>query len=189
MWRIAAVIGVCLGLAGCAGGSPYEQNQVAEGKTHIGEYRWIKFDKDICIDPGQSYNEKDCIKAKLGDRIQLLNVVYVNSRVGVLYIVSFDNGFKAGLYDFAYGDTYTESQARIVLQEHKNNADRKARGPAQLGMTEDEVVQNTKWGSPTEAKTITTAKGVFDVWTYKRDDTAGWLTFHNGRLTRVDQDR
>ena len=53
---------------------------------------------------------------------------------------------------------------------------------ARIGMTKDQVINDTEWGKPEKVNTTTTASGNTEQWRYFG---GGYLYFTNGRLTAI----
>lgn len=55
---------------------------------------------------------------------------------------------------------------------------------AKIGMTTNQVLNNTNWGTPIRIRTTTNAKGISEQWVY---DDYQYLYFDNDKLTTIQQ--
>jgi hypothetical protein len=69
------------------------------------------------------------------------------------------------------------------LAAHRAEAAKLAKKPgAALGMTQQQVLNETAWGKPRKVNRTVTAAGVHEQWVYN----GGFLYFLNGRLTAIE---
>lgn len=53
-----------------------------------------------------------------------------------------------------------------------------------VGMTQEQIVSQTRWGSPWQKKTLNTSGGKTEIW-YWGASNGSWIMFQNGVVTAV----
>jgi|GEM_PF-6887947 len=197
--------GMVLGLAGCVPDQPpqtvYQDKpedmaRFETAKQYMNREYWISGKNPMTMPNGQhitfcedlasaaQYRAAKCWAEDGPKKVKVVDITL--SRVGKLwYSLAVEvEGGKTGLVSEDSFKALGEEDQGAIWQKEK--AARIAKGDAKIGMTMDQVLNRSVWGKPDRVQVYESASGHTESWVYEHDPLVrGWLTFRNGRLTRI----